>query len=209
MEALIWGASGGMGRALVSHLKSKDWRVFAAARNEGRIPREADFTYAFDASSPQSISSIAPLTAPESDGLDLMVYAAGALRNGMLDKMSSEDYALVMNSNVMGAWLAAQASLPLMKEGGHMVFIGAYVEHLILHKMGVYAAAKAALAPLVSVLAKENRKFKFTLLRPGAVDTEFWANAPFKLSKDAKQPQAIAEAILQRFESGESGDLNL
>jgi len=209
MEALIWGASGGIGGALVRQLKSKDWRVFAAARNEGGIPTEADYTYRFDALLPNTISSIAPLIAPESDGIDLMVYAAGALRNGMLDRMVQDDYALVMNSNVTGAWLAAEASLPLMKEGGHLVFIGAYIEHLILPKMGAYAAAKAALAPLVSVMAKENRKFKFTLLRPGAVDTTFWTNAPFKLPKDAKPAQVVAEAILQRYESGESGDLNL
>lgn len=209
MEALIWGASGGMGRAIVSHLKSHGWHVFAAARDEGRIPPEADFTYRFDATVPHTIASIPPLIAPESEGIDLMVYAAGAMRNGMLDKLSPDDYALVMNSNFMGAWLAAQACLPLMKEGGHTVFIGAYAEHLMLPKMGMYAAAKAALDPLVKVLAKENRKLKFTLLRPGAVDTGFWANVPFKLPKDAKPPTAIAEAILHRYESGESGDLNL
>jgi len=209
MEALIWGASGGIGSALVKHLKSKTWRVFASARNERAIPPEADYTYAFDAAVPQTITSIPSLIAPETDGIDLMVYAVGALRNGMLDRMSLEDYALVMNSNVMGAWLAGQATIPLMKEGGHMVFIGAYTEHLLLPKMGVYAAAKAALAPLVSVLAKENRKLKFTLLRPGAVDTGFWANAPFKLPKNAKPAHEIAEAILQCYESGESGDLNL
>lgn len=209
MEALIWGASGGMGSALVTHLKSQSWRVFAAARDEGRIPPEADFTYRFDASAPHTIASIPSLIAPESDGVDLMVYAVGAMRNGMLDKMSPEDYALVMNSNLTGAWLAAQACLPLMKEGGHMVFVGAYIEHLILPKMGVYAAVKAALDPLVKVIAKENRKLKFTLLRPGAVDTGFWANVPFKMPKDAKSPSVIAEAILRRYESGESGDLNL
>ncbi len=209
MEALIWGASGGLGSALVALLKSEDWRVFAAARDESRIPSRADHTYSFEAAKLSSISGIPPLIAPESDGIDLMVYAAGTLRNGLLERQAENDWALVMDSNLHGARRAAQASLPLMNEGGHLVFIGAYVEHLILPKMGAYAAAKAALAPLVSVLAKENRKLKFTLVRPGAMATDFWQHAPFKLPKDAKSAQVVAEFILQRYQSGESGDLNL
>lgn len=209
MEALIWGASGGIGQALVADLKRRDWRVFAAARDESRIPPQADFTYRFDAGVAHTVTGIPPLIAPETDGLDLMVYAAGALRSALLDTLTVDEAARVLSSNFTGAWLAAQASLPLMKAGGHMVFIGAYIDHLLLPKMGVYAAAKAALEPMVKVLARENRRLKFTLVRPGAVDTGFWVNAPFKLPKDAKPPQAVAEAILQHYHAGGSGDLNL
>ena len=209
MEALIWGASGGIGSALVTHLKQNNWRVFAAARHEDRIPPQADYTYAFDADQPPSIAAVAPLIAPESDGLDLMFYAAGSLRNGLLDRLTPDDWAAVMNSNVTGAWLAAQASLPLMKEGCYAMFIGAYIDHLVLPKMGVYAAAKAALDPLVKVLAKENRKQKFGILRPGPVATAFWDNAPFKQPQDAKNPAVIAQAILDHVASGSGGDLNL
>lgn len=209
MEALIWGASGGIGSALVTHLKRNNWRVFAAARQENRIPPEADYTYTFDAAQPPSIAAVPPLIAPESDGLDLMVYAAGALRNGLLDRLTPDDWAAVMNSNVTGAWLAAQASLPLMKEGGYVMFIGAYIDHLVLPKMGAYAAAKAALDPLVKILAKENRKLKFSILRPGPVATAFWENAPFRQPQDAKAPAVIAQAILDHVTSASSGDLNL
>lgn len=208
-EALIWGASGGIGSALVRTLKGRGWRVFAAARDESRIPGEADQTYRFDAGAAQTISGIPPLIAPESDGLDLMVYAAGALRNGLLDRMPPDEGRLVLESNLTGAWLAAQSSLPLMKDGSLMVFIGAYIDHLILPKMGVYAAAKAALDPLVAVLAKENRKLRFSIVRPGAVDTPFWEQAPFKLPKDAKPPAVVAEAIYGHWISGQGGDLNL
>ncbi len=208
-EALIWGASGGIGSALVTLLKSRGWRVFAAARDEARIPPEADFTCRFDAGQPHTIDSIPAMLAGDSDGIDLMIYAAGTTVSATVEKLTPADWAQVFDSNVTGAYLAARASLPLMKPGGHLVFIGAYVEHLILPKLAAYAAAKAALAPLAAVLQKENRKLKVTLLRPGPVDTPFWANVPFSLPKDARPPSAIAEAILARYESGESGDLNL
>lgn len=209
MEALIWGASGGIGQALVRLLKRDGWRVFAAARNERKIPGEADYHYGFDATVPRTMTGIPPLIAPESEGLDLMVYAAGMLRNGLLDRLGNDEWEAVFASNLTGAWLAAQASLPLMKTGGHILFIGAYVDHLLLPKMGAYAAAKAALEPLVRVLAKENRKQKFTLVRPGAVDTPFWEHAPFRKPDNAKNPMHVAEAILHHVRSDHDGELNL
>jgi NAD(P)-dependent dehydrogenase (short-subunit alcohol dehydrogenase family) len=208
-EALIWGASGGMGSALVRLLKANDWRIFAAARNETRIGPEADLTYRFDARAPHTIESIPVMIAPESDGLDLVAYTAGNLLAGTLDKLTPQEWLDVFDANTNGALWAARASLPLLKPGGHVFFIGAYINHLILPKMGAYAAAKAALEPMVSVLQKENRKQKFTLVRPGAVNTPFWANAPFSMPKDAKAPEVVAQAILARWQSGESGDLNL
>jgi NADP-dependent 3-hydroxy acid dehydrogenase YdfG len=208
-EALIWGASGGIGSALVQVLKTAGWTVFGAARQEAQIPREADHTHSFEAANLRSIQGIPPLIAPESEGLDLVVYAAGALRNGKLDAQSAEDWAVVMDSNLHGAFYAIQASLPLLKPGGHVVVIGAYIDHLILPKMGAYAAAKAALDPLIGVLRREQRQMKFTIVRPGPVNTAFWAQAPFRLPQDAKPPVVVAEAILAHVVAGRTDDLNL
>ena len=90
-----------------------------------------------------------------------------------------------------------------------MMFIGAYVDHLLLSKMGAYAAAKAALEPFVQILRKEQRKLRFSVVRPGAVDTPFWDNAPFKLPADAKLPRQIAEQILTHYNAGLNEGLNL
>jgi len=208
-EALIWGASGGIGRALVSLLKDNDWRVFAVARDTSRIPAEADFDADFDAADSNRIDQVAMQVAQETEGLDLVVYAAGGLEADRLKDMSAQAWSEVMSSNLTGAFEAAGPSLNLLNEGGHMMFIGAYIDHLILPKMGAYAAAKAGLETFVDVLAKENRRYKFTLVRPGAVDTPFWKNAPFKLPSDAKPPSEVANAMFARFQDGESGDLNL
>ena len=208
-EALIWGASGGMGAALVRLLKREGWLVFAAAREERRIPVEADYTFAFDALQPHTIQSIPMQIASQSEGLDMMVYAAGAMAAGTVEQMPADAWVQVIGANLNGAYLTTQACLPLMKAGGHIMFIGAYVEHVTLPRMGAYAAAKAGLEPLVTVMQKENRKLKFTLVHPGPVDTPFWQHVPFSLPKNARPPEAIAEAILARFLSGEGGNLDM
>jgi len=208
-EALIWGASGGMGAALVSLLKREDWRVFAAARDETRIPADADLLCSFEAASAYSFKDAAMRVAMESNGVDLVVYAAGGLAASPIADMSADDWTQTLDSNLTGALRAAQVSVPLMREGGHLMFIGAYIDHLILPKFAAYAAAKAGLEPLIGILAKEHRKHKFTVVHPGAVDTPFWNNAPFSLPKNAKTPDIVARAILDRYHNGETGKLDL
>jgi NAD(P)-dependent dehydrogenase (short-subunit alcohol dehydrogenase family) len=208
-EALIWGASGGIGRELVSQLKMKNWRVFTAARNISNVPDEADLVLEFEAGDRSSIHEAAFVVAQNSDGLDLVIYAAGCLEADKLTDLSWEGWTQVIHSNLTGAFLTAAPSIHLIKENGHMVYFGAYGDHLILPKMGAYAIAKAGLEPFVQVLAKENRKVRFTLVRPGATDTPFWESAPFKLPKNAKSPAEVVTALLQYHEEGRSGELNL
>ncbi|GAB4576404.1 MAG: SDR family oxidoreductase [Anaerolineae bacterium] len=208
-DALIWGASGGIGSALVRVLKQAGWRVFAAARDVATVPAEADHAYAFDAANPTSISQVEILVAHETEGLDLVVYAAGDLRAELLKKQSADDWSAVLDANLNGAFLAASKSLYILKPDGHMFFMGAYIDHVTLPKMGAYAVAKAGLAVLVEVLRKENRKQRFSLVRPGAVDTAFWEAAPFKKPANIKPPEAVATAILAHFDAGQNTDLDL
>ncbi|MBN2472133.1 MAG: SDR family NAD(P)-dependent oxidoreductase [Anaerolineae bacterium] len=208
-DALIWGASGGIGQALVRTLKEQGWRVLAAARETSRIPGEADFTYYFDAALPHTINETQLLVAQDSPGLDLVIYAAGDLRPDLLKSASVDDWAAVMHANLSGAFLVASKSLYLLNDGGHMMVMGAYVDHVVLPKMAAYAVAKAGLETMIAVLRKENRKHKFTVVRPGAVDTPFWEKAPFKKPADAKSPEAVAQAIVAHYRTGENIDLNL
>jgi NAD(P)-dependent dehydrogenase (short-subunit alcohol dehydrogenase family) len=170
-NALIWGASGGVGRALINQLNGSGWRVFAAARDTDAIPDGAHDRYPFDAANLDSIKDIAIDLAHQTDGLDLSVYAAGGLQADLIRKMNPSDWTAVLNSNLNGAFLTSAHTVHLLKDGAQAAFIGAYIDHLILPKMGAYAVAKAGMEQLVNVLQKEHRKVNFTLVKPGAVAT--------------------------------------
>ena len=208
-DALIWGASAAMGRPLIEMLNEDGWRVFAAARDQSKIPGSAYRRYRFEAADQQSIRDIAIDLAYDSQGIDFWVYLAGELRADLLQKMSPAAWEEVLDSNLNGAFRTASQTLHLINEGGQVAFIGAYIDHLILPKMGAYAAAKAGLELMVSVLQKENRKLNFTLVKPGAVATPFWENAPFKLPADATPPEEVARALIRRYKTGESGTLEM
>lgn len=208
-DALIWGASGGMGRALTQQLIDAGWRVFAAARDTSRIPSGVHEAYNFEAANHAALMDIAIDLAHQTDGLALSVYFAGELRAELLKKMTPEQWAQTIDSNFTGAFMTTSQTLHLHNPGAHLVYIGAYIDHLILPKMGAYAAAKAGLETLVDVLQKENRKLNFTLVKPGAVDTPFWENAPFRLPTNAKTTDVVAQAIMERINSDERGPLEL
>jgi NADP-dependent 3-hydroxy acid dehydrogenase YdfG len=208
-DALIWGASGGIGSALATLLKVRGWRVFAAARDERKIPAGMDESYSFNAADPYTFDAVSMSVAQASDGLDLAVYAAGGLIAQTMDSLEARAWRDVMDANLNGVWLAAKASAHTLREGGHFMVLGAHVDKITLPRFGAYAAAKAGLEPILAILAKEHRKLKFTLVRPGAVDTPFWANVPFKLPAGAAQPSAVAEAILAHYEDGGAGTLDV
>jgi NAD(P)-dependent dehydrogenase (short-subunit alcohol dehydrogenase family) len=198
-----------MGQALINQLNSTGWRVFAASRDVEAIPAGVYERYRFDAANPGTIKDIAIDLAHQTNGLDLWVYAAGELQADLLGKMSPQTWSAVLDSNLTGAFLTISHTVHLLNEGAQAAFIGAYIDHLILPKMGAYAVAKAGLEPLVSVLQKENRKINFTLVKPGAVATDFWQDAPFKMPADAKSPDIVAQAIFDQYEQGARGFLAL
>ncbi len=208
-DALIWGASGGMGQALVNQLNNDGWRVFAAARDKEAIPDGVHERYHFDAANGTAIRDIAIDLAQQTNGIDLWVYAAGEMRADLLSKTSLESWSAVLDSNLNGAFLAISHTIHLLNENGQAAFIGAYVDHLVLPKIGAYAAAKAGLEPLVSVLQKENRSVNFTLVKPGAVATDFWENVPFRMPADAKSADVVAQAIISQYQNQGRGVLPL
>ena len=208
-NALIWGASGGMGQALVQQLKDNGWQVFAAARNSFKVPDVADGIFEFNAADEFTFQQVMRLVGQEVEQLDLVVYTAGGLAYEKLDRMETDGWQATMDSNLNGAFYAANNSLPLMPKGTHMVFIGIYASHIRLPKMGAYAVAKAGLDELVTLLAKENRRHNFTIVRPGAVDTDFWEQVAFSKPDDIKSPDVVATAIIEHIAEDKSGALEL
>jgi NAD(P)-dependent dehydrogenase (short-subunit alcohol dehydrogenase family) len=206
---LIWGASGGIGSALVEQLAQQGWRVFAAARNEDRMPASAYWRGSFDAADAHSFETVAYAVGIESAGLGLVVYAAGVLDAMPLEQLTIEAWARMQAVNLGGPLRAAQVSLPLLEETAAVVAIGAQLASIMLPRFGAYAASKAGLEALYAVLAKEQRRFAWIVARPGAVDTPFWANVPFALPGNAQSAAAVASAIIALAGAGTSGAFDI
>jgi short-subunit dehydrogenase len=79
---------------------------------------------------------------------------------------------------------------------------------LRLPGLSAYAAAKAGLEAFAEVVRKETRR-KVSVVRPAAVATRFWEKVPFKLPPHHLQADDIARRILEAYQEGSQGPLDL
>ncbi|MCS6828932.1 MAG: SDR family NAD(P)-dependent oxidoreductase [Caldilinea sp.] len=206
--ALIFGASGGIGRALAQQLRAKGWTVGAVSRHPHDLAELTEFRYEADVADEFAVQRAIYSAAQELAAIDLWVYAVGDILSSPVAEMKPEAWKRILDANLTGAYLATHYSLPLLAEQAHLLYIGAYGEKLRLPGLSAYAAAKAGLEAFVTTLAKEQRKLRVTVVRPGAVDTPLWNKTPMRLPRNALTPEALAEQILHAHESGASGVLD-
>jgi NAD(P)-dependent dehydrogenase (short-subunit alcohol dehydrogenase family) len=209
-EALIWGASGGMGSAIARKLESSGWKVAAVTRSGMVKGFDSNHIFRADVGDPASVASVIESLREVSEEFDLFVYAIGDISAERVREQTPDTWNRIVNANLTGAYLTTHYSLPLLSKEAHMVFIGAVTEKLNrVPKFAAYAASKGGLESFITVLTREERKRRITLLRPGAVKTSFWDKMPLSLPEAALQPENVAEEVLNAYDSGHKGVLDL
>ncbi len=208
-NAVVFGGTGEIGSAILKKLDKKDWSTIAVGRDTSLVTDIAD--YAFDVSFEDAarIEQTAYLISLEVEQIDLWVYAAGDIISARISEMKPGEWDRVLAANLTGAFYAVHYSLPLLAENAHIIFIGAVSERLQLPGLSAYAAAKSGLEAFATALKKEQRKKLVTVVRPGAVRTSFWDKVPMKLPSDAASPEKVAEKIIQAYQEGHQGHLDL
>ena len=206
--ALIWGAGGGIGQATARHLSSNGWQVLAAGRHIEKLSAPIEHTYEVELGDAFSVQSTVTAISQEVSALDLWVYAAGDIASLRVNDMQPQDWQRILGANLSGAYLATHYSWALLSEQAHLFYVGAVSERMRLPGLAAYAAAKAGLEALAEVVRKESRR-KVTVVRPGAVDTPFWSKVPFKLPPHHLSPEQISARILQTYNEGQQGILDI
>ncbi|MCS7282760.1 MAG: SDR family NAD(P)-dependent oxidoreductase [Anaerolineae bacterium] len=207
-NVLIWGASGGIGRALTETFLTKGHTVGAVARRPEGLEALTPFVFPCDVTDPEGVSTVAVRAAEAIGPLDVFIYAVGDILSAKVAEMTPEDWRRILDANLTGVYLTVRATLPHLAPKAHLFFLGAQHERLRLPGLGAYAAAKAGLEALAEVVRKESRR-KVTVVRPGAVTTPLWEKVPFRIPAHALSPQQVAEAIFQAWEEGREGVLDL
>lgn len=207
--AMVWGAAGGIGRALVDELLNREWTVVAVSRDEDALAARVACSLRADVADPFSVQRAVQAAAHEVDEVALWVYAAGDIVAAPVEEMTPAVWERILSANLTGAYQATHYSLPLLAADAHLIFIGAISERLRLPGLSAYAAAKAGLEAFAEALRKEQRRRRVTLVRPAAVATPLWDKVPLRLPKDAPPPSKVAGRILAAYDEGHSGVLDL
>lgn len=207
--AMIWGASGEIGSAIVDRARAEGWKILGISRREQGSSEHDDIMLEADFSNQSEVDRAVLAASQEVDQVDLILYAAGDIVSTKVEDQPDDEWQRILESNLGGAVRAVHGSLPLLSGEGAIVVIGAKSERLRLPGLGAYAASKAGLEAWMEVLRKEQRKRQVLLVRPTAVKTAFWDKVPFETPANARPAEDIAGQIWQAMKDGNSGMMDL
>jgi NAD(P)-dependent dehydrogenase (short-subunit alcohol dehydrogenase family) len=192
-----------LGRAIVSELHAGGARVVAVDRatdgdmdgGDGIRHETADVTDA------TSVDDLFKRVIHEHGRVDIVVHAVGAFRAGGIVDSTEDDWQVMLDLNLTGAWWMSRAAARVMQQagGGSIVHIGARNSVDVLPGAAAYGVTKAALAHLTRVLDSELRGsgVRVNAVLPGVIDTPAnRAALSAGTMRRAVSPQAIAKVIV-------------
>lgn len=175
-----------MGHAIIDAFRPPEWEVFAPSREKLDM---------LDLGKVNSVLSCL--------SVDLLVCAAGTIRDAPLARMDEALWDEVYAVNYTAAAACAATVLPGMIEQGrgHIVFISSYSA---LHPpvgQAAYAAAKAALLGLTAALARENGRYgvRVNAILPGFLETGMTRRV-----SNNRRAEILKNHALGRFNTPES-----
>ncbi len=186
--AVVTGAGRGIGRAIALKFASQGADVVCVSRtveNSEKVAAEIRalgrkaWALAVDVSDSTSVNAAAEKILAETGKVDILVNNAGVTRDGLLMRMSDEDWDAVLNTNLKGAFNFTRAfSRSFIKQRSGRIINVASVIGLIGNAGQVnYAASKAGLIGLTKSVARElaGRGITVNAIAPGFIETDMTA----------------------------------
>ena len=205
--ALVTGASRGIGEACAHSLAAAGYRLVLAARSREKLQNLADelqqkgsetYVQELDLADNSSITSGLVKAVKEFGRIDILVNNAGVTKDGLAVRMKRNDWDIVIQTNLSGAFYAIQQVLPgMMKERwGRIINISSVVGEMGNAGQANYVASKAGLIGLTKSLAQEvgSRNITVNAVAPGFIETDMTR----QLSPELKE-KMIAQTSLRRM----------
>ena len=183
--ALITGGSRGIGAAIAKRLAADGANVAitytkgadAAASVVKEIERAGRKAIAIqaDAADAEAVKAAVDKTVATLGRLDVLVNNAGTAIPKKFEETTLEEMDRMIDINIRGAFVATQAALKHLKDGGRIIMIGSCVgERMMTPGLVPYSATKGAVKMFTQGLSREvgNRGITVNNIQPGPIDTE-------------------------------------
>ena len=172
-KALVTGAAGGIGTALVRALRDEGALVAATDRDCSTIP--ADVKFSGDLIDPVFADGLAAEAADALGGLDIVVNNAGVITRGAVTETSNRDWSTSIGVNIEAPFRICRAAIPILADNGG----GAIVNTASCWGIrpgpnhAVYCMSKAAIASLTQCMGHDHahQGIRINAVCPNEVDT--------------------------------------
>ncbi|MET7335715.1 SDR family oxidoreductase [Nonomuraea sp. NPDC005650] len=180
-NAVVTGASKGIGLAVASALHDEGYRVVAGARTiSPELGKVTALAVPVDLGAPDGPPRLIDAALTALGGIDVLVNnvagTTGPHPHGFLS-VTDEDWRHALDLTLLAAVRATRAALPsIIERGGHIINIGSINARRPVPHLVDISAAKAALANLGKSLAEEfgGRGVRVNTISPGPVRTAVW-----------------------------------
>jgi 3-oxoacyl-[acyl-carrier protein] reductase len=184
--AVVTGAGRGIGKAVAIRLANEGARVAVISRTEANshaaaseinaLRPQSALPYAVDVSSGEAVQDLCSRIIKEFGKVSVLVNNAGVTRDRLSMRMSEQDWDIVLNTNLKGAFHFIQnLQRPMMKQSyGRIVNISSISGLIGQAGQTNYAASKAGLIGLTKALAREvaGRNVTVNAVAPGFISTD-------------------------------------
>jgi len=183
--AFVTGGSRGIGAAIVKRLAAEGASVAltyakdatAASAVVKAIEADGGKAIAFqaEATDVKGIKEAVEKTVATLGRLDVLVNNAGTAIPNKFEDATLEELDRVIDINIRGTFIATQAGLKHMNDGGRIIMIGSCVgERMMTPGLAAYSATKGAIKMFTQGLAREtgNRGITVNNVQPGPIDTD-------------------------------------
>jgi NAD(P)-dependent dehydrogenase (short-subunit alcohol dehydrogenase family) len=170
--AVVTGAGSGIGKATSLALLAAGWRVVLAGRRSeplaeaiaaaGAKPHQA-LGVPTDVADPASVAALFERTTAAFGRVDLLFNNAGVSLGGPIEDIAFADWKQVVDINLTGSFLCAQAAFRAMKSqtprGGRIINNGSISAHAPRPNSAPYTSTKHAITGLTKSLSLDGRKY--------------------------------------------------
>ncbi|MEO8206291.1 MAG: 3-oxoacyl-[acyl-carrier-protein] reductase [Chthoniobacterales bacterium] len=195
--AIVTGAGRGIGEGIAKRFANGGAKVAVVSRTEANSQRttdainaehpEAAKSYAVDVADFDAVQALGEQIIKDFGKVDILVNNAGVTRDNLSMRMSPEDWDLVLNTNLKGAFNFIRAVIrPMVKQrGGRIINITSVIGLIGNAGQANYAASKAGLIGLTKSIAREfaSRNITTNAVAPGFIDTDMTAVLSDELKK--------------------------
>lgn len=211
--AIVTGSSSGIGQSIAIRLGSEgaaivvDYRSHEDAAKETKSKIEGAGGKAIivgaDVTKTADVQNLVEQAYKQLGGCDILVNNAGVEKNAPFWEATEEDYDLVLNTNLKGAFFLTQRFVQKLMEAkkpGRVINISSVHEDMVFPNFASYCAAKGGMRMLMRDLAMELGPLNITVnnVAPGAINT------PINASLLADKPKL--EALLRNIPLGRLGE---